>query len=287
MKIFIRDTGETEEGKSRRGKILTGIQALIGDGRVVLEQDEKEGSVELFLYHTSDTQANETEYAYIEQVVAADPGKLLVLYSGSVRHPSVPVEPSRPNVWKVPPQHVINHLAKVVEFYLENGRFEADILLGSDPSYVACINLLNKFLPLDVELQLGSVEKCREAAHALAEEGQQREVAELFGLITNRRVEFVNGELPESGGAGAAAGDALESLRRLMQLVRACAGVNGNDGGGDAKQLYEVFGYQFNGEGRRRLDSQSRPVLAETGFHRTYERLRNKLLAVVEQKGST
>jgi hypothetical protein len=187
----------------------------------------------------------------------------------------------------VPPQHVINHFAKFVEFYLENGRFEADILLGSDPSYVASINLLNKFLPLDVELQLGSVEKCREAAHALTDERQQREVAELFGLVTNRRIEFVDGELREPGGAVPAEGDALESLRRLMQLARACASVNGNGQGDDAKQLSEVFGYQFNGDGKRRLDSQSRPLLSEKGFHRTYEGLRNKLLAVVEEKRST
>jgi hypothetical protein len=136
-------------------------------------------------------------------------------------------------------------------------------LAGFDPHREAAISLLEKFLPLDIELQLGDVLNCRKQANLLIEEGTKNSIAELLNRIYEiNAAQPIQNVQPE-------AKVALKLKERLMSVAEGVATQ-------EALSMDVFFGYQVDESGSVNRHDPSN--LREEGFHRTFEKLRDMLL---------
>jgi hypothetical protein len=160
------------------------------------------------------------------------------------------------------------HLKEFLEACARKDSGPFDILLGLDPNLNAAVTILEAFLPLDIELQLGSVSECREKAEALIK--QRSELQQILVNMIQRSGErlAVTGEKFAEVSEQSCA-RCLEKLMSFAERVQ--------EGG---VSLDEVFGFQVDSQGKKVLDGEGKPILPlqEEGFHRTYEKLRDCLL---------
>jgi len=142
--------------------------------------------------------------------------------------------------------------------------WQIDVLLGFDSKRDASIKLLEMFLPLDIELQLGDQDRCREEAELLI----KKEDAE--GSVTTllQRIYTMNiAQIPQSSNSNSEISVRLKD--RLISLARTVVTEK-------APPLEVLFGYQVDGNGS--VNKHDASKLRDEGFHKTFESLRNSLL---------
>jgi hypothetical protein len=132
------------------------------------------------------------------------------------------------------------------------------------------VDLLQMFLPLDIQLQLNDpeVSGCKREADIL--DGKLATIATLLGRITRKEItpEQVKTVVARSGD-----GDSIGLVRRLMTYVQH---VRKSDKRSD---MSAIFG--FNSESSSSNDNAG--SLEPKGFHCTYKRLRDTLLELVDR----
>jgi hypothetical protein len=211
--------------------------------------------------------------------LARDKGKPYVCYSGGaerIRAPRLaecqiellPLQTLKDNIEGFFNEVVRRRAITPTAFY---------VLAGIDPRLEATLALLNLFLPLDIELQLqedeGYVERCKHLARELEEQSDQ--MAELISQITGQEISEKQIKNRDRE-AVAIAKESGEAVRLLIDLFEHMARIKADNS--DRALLVETFGYA---NGKRHGGTQP-DALVETGFHRTYESLRDHLLAAVE-----
>jgi hypothetical protein len=132
------------------------------------------------------------------------------------------------------------------------------------------VDLLQMFLPLDIQLQLNGpdVSGCKKEAALL--DGKLPTIATLLGRITRHRIAL---EQLQSVTAEAGNGDSLALVRKLMKHVEL---VGESDKRSDMSAIFGVKPQSSAG-----LENNPRNSDIE-GFHSTYERLRDTLLDLAE-----
>jgi hypothetical protein len=278
MKIFIRDTGE-ENG--RRQNILAGIQRLLKVKRVGLAINERDDDIKLFLYHISDIPQNRSEHEAIKKQVLQDKTKLLVEYSGTILQAE-----TLSNIWRVPPNILLNNLARFVVSYIEEGTFRAEILLGYHPIYEAAVDLLNKFFPLDIQLQLGDPDKCKKAARVLLQDSEIRGIGRELSIILRRPIIYREGRFKEEDFRKHCSGSGEDPLALVNGLIELSRLFDHNSSGSSRSDLSTVFGLTPQEADESLIGNLGSPILKEDGYHRRYERLRDRLFAIVEEQNN-
>lgn len=169
---------------------------------------------------------------------------------------------------------------RFLQSYVEKIDQTIEALLPSDNEYTnrfdVAIELLQMFLPLDIELQLengdGYVERCRETAAKLGQ--QEAMMKNMIDKITEqennlRKLSYQSKSNTFSTTAYTRASD---HLRKLLPLARKAQTAG-------REELLEIFGFRFENGTKKVKDGK--PDLNENGFHKLYEGLRDNLLDLV------
>lgn len=277
MKIFIRDTGEEN---NRRQNILAGIQRLLNEKRAGLAINERDDNIRLFLYHISDIPQNRSEYEAIKKEVSQDATKLLIEYSATILQTE-----TTSNIWRIPPGFLLNNLARFISFYLEEGVFRAEILLGYNPAYEAAVDLLNKFFPLDIQLQLGDPDKCKKVAGELLQDAELQDIKRELSIIMKGPIIYRGGCFEQEDSGTADSGEEpLTLVNGLIELSRLFVCKSEDASSLSQSDLSKVFGLLQREGDRDLIENLDSPILKEGGFHRRYERLRDRLFAILEDQ---
>lgn len=228
---------------------------------------------DLLFVHSGDMNFTE-RYNYID--LAKQKGKAFVCYSGGATALEAPrLEQCQIDV--IP----LNRLRGNIELFIQDVINRGDLsstsfylLAGIDPRLEAALNLLYMFLPLDTELQLRDgeqyLQKCEARASELRE--QVGEIANLIRIALGLEFDPNLAETKDVVADGPSDVEgAIADLRTLMAHTEKVLDENVT-----ATLLAEIFGYC---EEPNLVANNSQPELAKSGFHRTYQNLRDKLLS--------
>jgi hypothetical protein len=146
---------------------------------------------------------------------------------------------------------------------LSGGRITADCFYRINLRLDSASDLLLAFLPLDIALQLADPDECHAEASRLT--GRSGEVSELLSRA------WYADDLPGDDSHGDEGREDVSGLlARLLELAERARAAR------DAAALGEIFGLPAGGESP---NHDGEPRLHELGFHRTFENLRDRVLA--------
>lgn len=216
---------------------------------------------DLIFVHESDKSYNVTDN-YID--LAGD--KSIVCYSGGAVSVEVP-KLNKFQIKSLPISLLKKNAAKFFDTLANESALSLELfygLAGIDPKREASFNLLQMFLPLDIELQLGDLDKCRKQAELLIKkEDDERAATTLLHQI------YATNSIQLPQGTDSNSEVSVKLKDRLMLLAKMVATDK-------APSLEIVFGYQLDENGN--INKQEGSKLREEGFHKTFESLRDSLL---------